>query len=77
MEEQNKALEELHAYILQIEDRETQLRARVDLKVRELEDAINSKHKQIILITKEFEKENKKREKDFREIELYNVTLLD
>lgn len=52
MEEQNKALEELHAYIIKIEEREAQLRSRVELKVRELDETINAKQRQIIGFTK-------------------------
>lgn len=52
MEEQNKALEELHAYIIKIEEREAQLRSRVELKVRELDETINAKQRQIIAFTK-------------------------
>ena len=52
MEEQNKALEELHAYIIKIEEREAQLRSRVEIKVRELDEAINAKQRQIIGFTK-------------------------
>jgi hypothetical protein len=37
MDEQNRALQELHAYVLKLEDREAQLRGKVDLKVRELD----------------------------------------
>lgn len=52
MEEQNKALEELHAYIIKIEEREAQLRSRVEIKVRELDEAINAKQRQVIGFTK-------------------------
>lgn len=52
MEEQNKALEELHAYIIKIEEREAQLRNRVELKVRELDETITAKQRQIIGFTK-------------------------
>ena len=52
MEEQNKALEELHAYIIKIEEREAQLRSRVEIKVRELDEAISAKQRQIIGFTK-------------------------
>ena len=63
MEQQNRALQELHAYITTIEQRETQLRKKVDEKIRELDEATTSKHRQIIGLTKQFEKENKKRDK--------------
>ena len=52
MEEQNKALEELDAYILKIEEREAQLRSRVELNVRELDETITAKQRQIVGFTK-------------------------
>jgi hypothetical protein len=77
MEEQNRALEELQSYVVRLEEREAHLRIRTELKVRELDEAVNAKHRAVLTLTQEWERENKKREKEFREVELESVGLLE